>query len=277
MKQLVLLIVLIIGYDVQAQNYMKRTAEEPVYDVEVIVFGRNLAQPAIESVQQAAVYSQQDAAEVNFLPPDEDWPVIKVPSAIPQEISPNEQSQSATDNNSPQTPSDQSDWQVPLNEEPIDYEVLVWYLRNQHLMGPVVNLLDNNPKYKTLMRQVWRQPTTPFSQPLYVKINNFPNSTADNTEESDFIQSDMIDFSFSDTDKPDKNDFQINGQVALSEGRFTHLHIKFNYYRINEHNDVLVYGSKQQRQIKLNQWQYFDHPQFGVLIKVTAVKAEELL
>ncbi len=272
MKKLVLYsLLLFVTGTVLAQNYIKRTAEEPVYDVEVIVFGRNLAQPAIETIQQATIYSQEDAAEVGFLPTDEAWPIIKSP---PEELA---EKQPASDNTTAESSSDQSDWQVPLNEEPVNHEVLVWYLKSQQMIGPVINLLDKNPKYKPLIRQVWRQPTTPFRQPLYVKINSQQPESSENQESLDLVEFEDSDFSTYPNEQSDFNDFQINGQVALSEGRFTHLHIKFNYYRINEYNDVLIYGSKQQRQIKLNQWQYFDHPQFGVLIKVTAIKAEELL
>lgn len=274
MKKLALYsLLLLISGAAFAQNYIKRTAEEPVYDIEVIVFGRYLAQPAVESIQQAVVYDQQAAVEVNFLPPNEDWPIIKSPPQKPD----NNQSQKNADNRTPENQTDQSGWEVPLNEKPIDYEVLVWYLKSQQLIGSVVNLLDSNPKYKPLIRQVWRQPATPFTQPLYVKVNSPYQDAVANSEDKNTDQENRFDFTFNATDKPTFQDFQIDGQVALSQGRFTHLHIKFNYYRINESNDVLIYGSKQQRQIKLDQWQYFDHPQFGVLIKVTAVKAEELL
>ncbi|KAA3643787.1 MAG: hypothetical protein DWP95_04860 [Proteobacteria bacterium] len=256
------------------QNYIKRTAEEPVYDVEVIVFGHLLAQPPAETIQQALVFEQEAAATVDIIPADDNWPLIKTP---PEKLA-DEQSQTTADPNTAQKPGDNSDWEIPLNEEPIDYEVLVWYLKSQQLSGPVVNLLDNNPKYKPLLRQIWRQPTTPFKNPLYVKVNSQSTASAvDTFTQDDSINMDMTDFSFSPVAPPDIDDFQVSGQVALSEGRFTHLHIKFNYYRINENNEVLIYGSKQQRQVELNQWQYFDHQQFGILIKVTAIKAEELL
>jgi hypothetical protein len=61
MKIIVLICGLITVIAGQAQNYIKRTAEEPVFDVEVIVFGQNLAQPPVDSIQQADIYDQQTA------------------------------------------------------------------------------------------------------------------------------------------------------------------------------------------------------------------------
>jgi hypothetical protein len=273
MKKFVLLCGLFILFDGQAQNYIQRTAEEPVYDVEVIVFGHHLAQPSVETVKQAAVYDQQAAVDVDFLPDNEDWPIIKSPPDEPVDRQPAASADSTSSENS----NDNAEWQVPLNEEPTEYEVLVWYLKSNQLNSPVVNLLAKNPKFKPLIRQNWRQPATPFNQPLYVKLNSHPEESSDNTEDQEPTLTQQQDFSFIQDDKPAVSDFQINGQVALSQGRFTHLHIKFNYYRINQDNDVVIYASKQQRQINLDEWQYFDHPQFGVLIKVTDIKAEELL
>lgn len=272
MKKLVLLCALMIVFDARAQNYIKRTADEPVYDVEVIVFGRHLAQPPADSVQLADVYDQQAAAMVDFLPPEGDWPIIKTPPEKTSDPAP-----ANTDDNKAQKPEDNDQWQIPLDEEPIDYEVLVWFLKSKQLMGPVINLLDDNPKYKPLVRQVWRQPATPFTEPLYVRVNNHQPETELIPEDTSPLSTETSDFSFHQKPQPATDDFQISGQVALSQGRFTHLHIRFNYYRINEDNEVLVYGTKQQRQINIGEWQYFDHPQFGVLIKVTAVNAEELL
>lgn len=259
------------------QNYIKRTTEEPVYDVEVIVFGHNLTQPSADSIQQATVFDQQKTVDISFIPADEDWPTIKMPpdkQAGESAQSPNnpEISQEAS-----QEAAQKSTWQVPLNEQPVIYEVLVWYLKSRQLIGSVVNLLDNNPKYKPLIRQLWRQPTTPFNKPLYVKVNSAQSTpltdpaTSENTTQAWPNSKDFL------AQPIEIQDFQVAGQVALSQGRFIHLHTKFNYYRINQNQEVLIYGSKQQRQIKLDQWQYFDHPQFGVLVKVTPVKAEELL
>lgn len=271
-KSTTLILLVVLMGTASAQNYIKRTAEEPVYDVEVIVFGQLLSQPTVDSIQQAVIFDQEAAATVDFLPADEDWPFIKTQTNLAQSNS--------DDSQLTANPQDDS-WQVPLDEKPIDYDVLVWFLKTNQLAGPVVNLLDNNPKYKPLLRQAWRQPATPFNNPLYVKINTQTHDNEFSTNQSNIDDENMVidltDFNENLTPKIDIRDFQVDGQVALSQGRFTHLHIKFNYYRINQQNEPLIYASKQQRQIKLNQWQYFDHQQFGVLIKVTAVKAEELL
>ncbi len=260
-----------------AQNYINRHADESVYDVEVIVFGQTLAQPPQEQVMQAAVFPQDKAVNLGFIAADANMPKLKKPKNTPETAD-------------PLKPSDQT--QVPLTEVLPEYQVLVWYLLANNLSGGVVDRLASNPKYKPLIRKVWRQPVTPFDNPLYVKVNN-----REHTESGvgliaevpiDYVEpqpTDTVEDSFSFSPAPtvpapkplDIGDYEIQGQVALSRGRFTHLHIKFNYYRINNEGEAIIYATKQQKQIDLNQWQYFDHQQFGVLVKVSAVKAEELL
>jgi|SRR5690606_19710406 len=269
------LFILALTTNSAAQTYINRLGNEPVYDVEVIVFGQMLAQPSQEQVKQAEVFLQNNAVEVDFIEADASLPKLKKL---------NHSSESSESTNL----SDQT--QVPLTDVSPEYQVLVWYLLANNLTGGVVERLAANPKYKPLIRKIWRQPVTPFNNPLYVKVNN-RQTTIDSDEqirkESNFrvstsqqsFATDEVSVSSGKRLPSTVNikDYEVHGQVALSQGRFTHLHIKFNYYRINDEGDVIIYASKQQKQIDLNQWQYFDHQQFGVLIKVTAVKAEELL
>ena len=94
---------------------------------------------------------------------------------------------------------------------------------------------------------------------------------------------------FADLTAPDplaayRSDFyQIDGSVQLRRSRFLHLHLDLEFRELAtsaapiglpseaDNRKYLVYTLKQNRQIRPGQMQYFDTPQYGALVLVTAV------
>lgn len=276
MNKVTLTVGLLMGlwmtHDTNAQEYLRLKQDDVVYDVDVVVFARRLAQPSAETFNNAPLLTDP---ERRFLTPwDPDWPLLNFPVPEPPE-------------NAAKT---EDEWQVPIEEKPKEVDALVWVAFASNPNHPVLQRLSVNPNLKPLLHQQWRQPATAFLQPEYVAVTTLPQSAADATEESNFGNNG--DFNEGHTDEPltnpsvdhtfgslndffatpqPKPDYSVDGQVAFSKQRFTHLHVKMNLFRINETGEPIVHAISQQRQVELGEWQYFDHQQFGILAKVTAV------
>lgn len=235
--------ILCLSHSVVAQEYIRVTDDEVIYDVEVIVFSRQLLQPEAETMNNALSVKTED---VLILPQwDREIPLV-------------------VDIESP-TSSD-SEWEVPLNEEKEKQQkdVLSWIILENEMNHPIIDKLRSNPTINPLFRQKWRQPASAFLQPQYVEISQLDTKEELTNDVNFLTQSNMIKDNI-------YTDNSIDGQVAFSEQRFTHLHIKMNLFRINDLGEQIVYKIAQQKRIELDEWQYFDHQQMGVLAKVTAV------
>lgn len=85
------------------------------------------------------------------------------------------------------------------------------------------------------------------------------------------------------------NFYQIDGSVQLRRSRFLHLFLDLEFREplpqqaatisngVSEAQDIgkyRVYSLKQNRQVRTGQMQYFDTPQYGALVLVTAIAAD---
>jgi Peptidoglycan-binding protein, CsiV len=68
-------------------------------------------------------------------------------------------------------------------------------------------------------------------------------------------------------------DGMINGFVQMQRGRNLHLTVSFEYKSGNtdDTGSNLVYRFNEKRQFQLNDIQYFDHPKFGVITKISPI------
>ncbi len=233
----------LLAQSISAQEYLNLKQDGVIYDVDVVVFARNLAQPDAESIKQAASVKTENV--LNLMPWDGETELMKYPQI-----------------SQPQNGQD-DEWQVPIEERAAPVRVLSWLILSNSLNHPIINRLNANPTFKTIYRQKWRQPATSFSNPKYVEVSNLPSNSVDH------LGSDFNNNGFGTVNLHD--DFSIDGQVAFSKQRFTHLHVKMNLFRQNQNNEQISYEISQKKRIELGQWQYFDHQQFGILAKVTAV------
>lgn len=242
-----------------AQEYQVLSPDDWVYDVEVIIFGRQLAQPdALTINNRAANLDVPVHALLNEL---NELPLIK---ALPQNST-----------------EESTQWQVPLEGEQPEQQALIWVLLQNNFSNPVINKLSSNPTIKPLSYQKWRQPATEFLAAEYVAVTSIAKPEI-------IIENDTSDDEFNDVGKPQSDFFQpstqvdmhpdyaFDGVVAYSKQKFDHVTVKMNYYRHDPFGQLISYAIDQKQRIKLGVWQYFDHQQFGVMVKVTAISNEPL-
>ncbi len=237
------LMMLVVSQNTLAQEYLQFNQDEVVYDVDVVVFARRLAQPSTETFNNAPLVDSENSRILEFW--DQEMPlfIYQEPEEVPEEAA--------------------EEWQVPIDEQPQRVDVLSWVMLTNTMEHPVIDRLAVNPNLKPLLHQKWRQPATDFLQPEYVKLSLI-----------DSIEQPVADEPMIPTLFPTKQihpDYSIDGQVAFSKQRFTHLHVKMNLFRINAEGEQIIHKIAQQKRVELGEWQYFDHQQFGVLAKVTEV------
>lgn len=233
---------------IHAQEYLNLKQDEVIYDVDVIVFARQLAQPEKDTIKSKSSIKTDDV--LTLMPWDKETPLMQYPQIT-------DRPENADEN-----------WQVPIEEQALPVQVLSWIVLSNSMNHPMINKLETNPALKPLYRQKWRQPATSFTDPQYVEISNSP-----------IIMDDQFNPAFGGENTSQvtelKDDYSIDGQMAFSKQRFTHLHLKMNLYRQNINAEQIVYEISQQKRVELDEWQYFDHQQFGVIAKVTAVSLKE--
>ncbi len=270
MKILLVILSLSSGLS-QAGDYLRLHNQQVVYDVDVVVFARQLSQPAAESINNAALV---DSAAAKILPDwDQQTPLFRQPETINSD------------------PSDET-WQVPLESEQVMVDALAWLNLDRSMDHGVIKRLQSNPIITPLLHNKWRQPATPFLEPEYVRLSSFdlvrpellPATDEAASPEPEVVTDESLTANntnalnpydqYFDPEPSLVSDYSVDGMLAFSKQKFTHLHVKLNYYRVNAAGEQIIYAISQQKRIKLGTWQYFDHQQFGVLAKVTAVKPE---
>lgn len=242
-------ILLILPLLTSAQEYQVLQPDQWVYDVEVVIFGRQLSQPDALNINSRR--SNLDVPVHEILVDYKELPLLEL---IPQEQS-----------------ADSANWQVPIEGEPPEQQALIWILLDKGLNHPVINRLQSNPTIKPLIYKKWRQPATEFLSPEFVAVTsiNKPEVAFENTIH---ITSDFQDENHQTIEK--HPDYAFDGLVAYSKQRFDHVSVKMNYYRHDPFGEVISYAIDQKQRIKLSEWQYFDHQQFGVMVKVSPIEIE---
>jgi peptidoglycan-binding protein CsiV len=71
-------------------------------------------------------------------------------------------------------------------------------------------------------------------------------------------------------------DYPLNGYVRIQRGHYLHFIVDLEYSPdlsnvSMDDNDAAVYRLKEKRRIQLNETHYFDHPKFGVIVKLIPV------
>lgn len=263
MKKTILISLLVASFSAATQEYQDLEADNWVYDVEAIVFGRNFSQPDADTLKSRQ--SSLDVSTRALLSDYEELPLIRDVVENPSE---NESGQ----------------WQVPLEGERPKKQALIWVLLSEDMNQSVVNKLQTNPTLNPLHYQKWRQPATPFLSPEYVRIPNPQAAEIIVEHESPFeepeaveavFSSSTFDESLTDTPHTTQPDFTFEGVVAFSKQQFTHAEVKVNYHRLDQFGETISYTINQKQRIQLGEWQYFDHQQFGVMIKVSKIVTGE--
>ncbi|MCF6300108.1 MAG: peptidoglycan binding protein CsiV [Proteobacteria bacterium] len=254
------LILLILCQSVFAAEMITIENQRGVYDIEMIVFARKLPQPSASSIKNADVIDFSDARVLDHN--EELLPLFQ----------PIEEATTHTEGQN-------DSWNIPINKKKNLMRALVWYYQNPEKdfrLTAVADKLKTDRQLKTLMHVRWRQAPTSFRRPQYIAINSAAEDDRINSE----IPIGEIQDSIFNTTEPQQRfrheettpqlipDFTVSGKVAFSSGRFRHLHVKLNLIRVNEDMENIVYAIEEQRRIRVNTLHYFDHPAFGVIIKI---------
>lgn len=229
---------------VQAANYLSLASGLRLYDVEVILFDRGFPQRNSDQVSEKPAL---DLSELNAMEPaDPNLPRVK---------------SHAKEND--------EQWQVPLNDQGSNVEALAWFaISNNGNSNPVFKKINSHPQIQALFYQKWRQPATPYTRPGYIKISNWPEDSRDQEEQSN--TNTFVGGLYSDEPQVSaKKDGTFRGQVAFSKKRFHHAHVNVNLFKEGADGRLITHNIKQNTQIDLGKWQYFDHQEFGVLMRVT--------
>lgn len=240
----------LISSAVNAQQYLNMRQDGRIYDVDVVVFARQLSQPDAKSLIKKPLVKNQDVVTLPL------WDGQQKLFQYPEVAAPPDNS-------------------VPIENQANPVRVLNDVILSTSMDHAIVNRLKVNPTYRPIYRQQWRQMPSSFRNPRYIEVSSLShqnNQAAarpmdrfnELNEEDSEVRSE---FSM----KTTVPDFSIDGQVAFSSQAYNHLHVKMNLFRVDSMGQQITYQLSQQKRITLNQWQYFDHQQFGVLAKVTPV------
>ncbi len=263
----------LLSLNLQAAEYIQIGDDDTLYRVEVLVFARNLMQDDASVTSNGALVDVDAARTVQ--PPEPDVPLIVKPDGE-------------------HSGGDAGQWNVPINETGHSWQALAWYRVDDAGMTPLWQVLQGNPQYRPLLMQAWIQPATPFTQPGYVQLaapalperldeteiqadrsSAWPRSsdtTSSHNDATDPLWT--LQFNAPEDTQDATADFTLRGRLAFSEGRYMHLHSQFNLYRRDGNGEEIIHSLMQQRQVKPGELHYFDHPQFGVLARVTEFKPE---
>ncbi len=244
----IIITLLLLSTHTYAANYVSLSSGNTLYDIEVIVFARELPQPNSFEVSNQV---ELNLKELNVMEAaNSDMPLFKSANTIEES----------------------TEWQVPLNEKNAHTEALAWFAFDDlPTNNPVYNKIDNHPQLRALFYQKWRQPATPYRNPGYVKISNWPEDMYTPEDEAT-LEHMTTDFTDDTTTKISKSDYTFRGKIAFSMQKFYHGHINVDLYRMGQDDQLILYNINQSSQINIGQWQYFDHQQFGVLMKVSTMK-----
>jgi hypothetical protein len=249
-------------------------AESGAYRVEIILL-RNLAVTA-------------EATEVETLLSFSAFPSLEEPAlAVDQVLMTSDGPDPATiaEPADPQTETLQADAGESEEEEPRRFDLpdeLRVILEKSRAVDDAWRRLRGSANYRPLLFAAWEQNRTDYYPPMRIHDQQVletqlrpptPVMVADLTAADPLA---MYRSSF----------YQIDGSVQLRRSRFLHLHLDLEFREppavptapaptgipaAQDNGGYRVYTLQQNRQVRTGQMQYFDTPQYGALVLVTAI------
>ncbi len=228
-------------------------ADSGAYRVEVIVF-RNLAVTAeAAEVETLRSFSAFPALEVPVLP-------VRQPVGFANE------------------PAEVKETEPPRFDLPDDLHVIS---EKSPVVDDAWRRLRGSNNYRPLLYAAWEQNRTDYYPPMRIHDQQLIETQL--RPPSRFMVADLT--------APDplaayrSAFYQLDGSVQLRRSRFLHLFLDLEYREpvlqqpgvgaLSPARDKYrVFEIKQNRQIRTGHMQYFDTPQFGVLVLVTAIDSE---
>jgi len=237
-------------------------AESGAYRVEVIVF-RNLAVTT-------------EAAEVETLRSFSTYPALEIPilPAPPNLMNTTEIADTAT-----KQPGDTRGTSEPGEEtaEPRRFDLpddLRVIMEKSPAVDDAWRRLRGSADYRPLLFAAWEQNRIDYYPPLRI-------------HDQQLLETQLrppTQFMLADLTAPDplaayrSTFYQLDGSLQLRRSRFLHLYLDLEFREkqpatdSSEPGQYHVHSIRQNRQVRTGQMQYFDTPQFGVLVLVTAIQ-----
>ncbi|GEM_PF-5265336 len=244
--------------DIRLPHYIP-LQKHGAYDVEVLVFSRgtHIATEPVDNIQwldtTGAIQLQQKPA---------DWPEWRWPSTDPSQ---HEDEQQAEDNN------------IPPSPEPQKPQVLVDYQRDDLFLQKTASKLANQPGWRVLLHRKWRLQPSDFKQPVYLDVSTtipFPAQLGESSSPASEVNlSSHVDTAVTEDPLPATSPTimpGLYGKLAFSKGRY--LHIDARLQRITTEPYPQVATLTEKRRVHSNVLQYFDHPDFGILVRITPIE-----
>jgi len=249
-------------------------ADSGSYRVEVILL-RNLAVTA-------------EAAEVETLRsfsafPSLEEPVLAVEQAFMTSDGPDTMSGGGPDAKQTTTLDEESSETEETEPRRLDLpDDLLLILEKSRAVDDAWRRLRGSANYRPLLFAAWEQNRTDYYPPM--RIHNEQVLETQLRPPTPVMVADLT--SADPLAAYRSNFYQVDGSVQLRRSRFLHLYLDLEFREQlpaqpapistglpaeQDSNKYRVYTLKQNRQIRTGQMQYFDTPQYGVLVLVTAV------
>jgi len=140
---------------------------------------------------------------------------------------------------------------------------------SMYKLGGVYSELRSSREYRPILHLAWRQPQLPQSRSKYVHIRK-----TDGTGQQDGFEDAYV---------------KLDGVVRIRSSQFLHADVDLLYF-IDAVTESFINANagnqeasqiaatfaelKETRRMKLNDLHYFDHPVFGILLRVSRLSAE---
>lgn len=218
------------------------------YDVEVLVFSRGTHASALPAEQVEPVDLSETIA-LQAKPAN--WPEWKW--ATPA-----------------QTPSpDEGQWTMPMDEQ--KPQVLVDYRRQDIFLQKTAAKLGQQPGWRVLLHRKWRLQPSDFQQPVYLDLSTTTRHTAAQASQEQLEKMPGVGSGMA-FDQPQMADTAgLVGKLAFSKGRYLHIDAELQKTSPNPHG-ARVSVLKEKRRVHSKVLQYFDHPDFGLLVLITPLQ-----
>ena len=136
-------------------------------------------------------------------------------------------------------------------------------------LGGVYNELKASSKYRPILHMSWQQPQLNQSRAKYVRIRKTEGVSGEGDAYDPLIK--------------------VDGVVRVRSAQFLHVDVDMFYF-LNALSESFINSSanidetnmiradfaelRESRRMKLNELHYFDHPVFGILVRVSRLNAE---
>ncbi len=218
-----------------------------IYDVEVLVFSRGTRQAARKAGD--AGWIDMDSV-LQLTPKPEDWPEWKTPDNATGELQKNTSDQSIN-------------WTMPVDPQDSPPLVLTDFVRDDLFLLKTADKLTAQPNWRVLFHKKWRLQPSDFNQPTFIDLSTIPKPLP---ETAPGYNSNIL--------APVNENHPVIGllgKMAFSKGRYLHIEVQLQAVFPSFDNLPLVATLKEKRRVRSEVLHYFDHPDLGLLVRITPV------